>query len=172
MTSQDCSRFQPILAEGIPNEAIAEVYHRLEDEGSLRWLFFEGDCRTVLEFINLVRSPSNIFYIVIDTEEEDLVGIFWLNSRTKINCSLHMSFFKAYFGRSVDIGIEMIRWIFNTFEEYKSLLSFIPTSNRVANKFTKRVGWIKVGTVPNLIVDAQSSQGVSGNMYYITKEEV
>jgi hypothetical protein len=156
----------------MPNEAIAEVYHRLEDEGSLRWLFFEGECKTVIDFISLVKSPRNLFYIIIDSEEDDMVAVFWLNSRTKINCSVHVSFFKNYFRRSVGISKEILAWVFNTFSNYKSLLCFIPINNRVANKFVKRVGWIEVGTVPNLIVDAQSSQGVSGNMYYITQDEV
>lgn len=164
------TRYLPILADGMPDEGIKSVYDKLEEEGSLRWLFFDGCCTSYEQFLSLVRRVD--FYTVVDTKDNSLVSVFWLNGRTGINCTVHTAFFKQYYRRSVKISQELIRWTFEAFPKLESLLCFIPVTNRLANKFVEKVGWIKVGTVPNLIKDAKTSQSIGGDMYYITKGEV
>ena len=172
MTSQVSFRYIPILANGIPNEGIKEVYELLKKEGTLRWLFFAGECKSYKDFLGLVRDASNLVYIVIDIESKELVSIFWLNSRTVINCSVHVAFFKKYFGKATEISKEVLSWLFDELDFLESLLCFIPVTNKLANRFAERVGWIKVGTIPKLIKDDTTSNIVSGNMYYIIKDEV
>lgn len=172
MTSQVCSRYLPILSDGIPDNDLVGVYKQLEEEGSLRWLFFSNECRSPKHFLNIVRDPKNLFYVVVDLEKKDLVCVYWLNSRTDINCSIHISFFKKYFGKTVNISKYLLKQIFKELVTIESLLCFIPETNRLANSFVKKVGWTYAGSVPSLIRDITTLNIVTGNMYYILRKEV
>ena len=172
MTSQVSSRYLPISSEGIPDGDVKDLYDQLEEEGSLRWLFFSNECKSSEEFLALVRDYKNMFYVVVDMKKKELVCVLWLNSRTSINCGFHGAFFKKYFGKSTHIMREVLAWLFKDLGFLESLLCFIPETNRLANRFVNKVGWIKAGTIPKLIKDVKTSELVSGNMYYITKDEV
>lgn len=171
MTSQVSSdRYIYILADAIPDKTIAGIYEKLVEENSVRWLFFSYPCESSKDFIKLVRDKDNLFYIIVDTVEKDLVGVFWLNNRTQINWNIHTAFFKKYYRRSVVIAKEVIKWLFNNITDLESLLCFIPVTNRLANSFVDKVGWNKAGTIPKLIKDTATSDIVAGNMFYITKD--
>jgi len=172
MTSQVSSRFVPILADVMSDEDVTDLYDQLKEEGSLRWLFFSNECKSFEEFLRLVRDTKNLFYVVVDMDKKDLVSVFWLNNRTSVNFSVHVAFFKNYFGESVGISKEVLVWLFKEIDFLESLLCFIPETNRLANRFVERVGWVKAGTIPKLIRDVKTSNIVAGNMYYITKGEV
>jgi L-amino acid N-acyltransferase YncA len=166
------TRYTPILAKALPAEEILTVYHQLVEENTLRWLFFSGECASFEDFVELVRNDNTLFYIVVDMKTKDLVSVFWLNGRTSINCGIHVAFFKKYFGKAVSISKEILKGLFEELKFLESLLCFIPTTNRIANKFAERVGWQRVGTIPKLIRDSKTLDIVSGEMYYLTKDEV
>jgi hypothetical protein len=159
-----------MLASQLPDWVITHVYERLVSQKLNRWLFLSGEVTNEDEFKQLVRSKNALFYFVIDTEEQALAGVFWLNGRTSINCGLHMAVFKEYWGRSVQIGKECLEWVFNAISGLESLLSFIPDTNRSAKQYALKTGWIAVGSVPRLIKDVYTGDIVSGTMFYVTRE--
>lgn len=166
------TRYIPILSTALPEEALVEVYNKLKREGSLRWLFFDGEVLDAASFIKIARDSNNLLYVVVDEEEEDLVCVFWLNGRTSINCTAHGAYFKKYFKRSVNIQKYLIKWVFTNLSELESMIGFIPENNRLAISFAYKTGWTKVGKVPNLIKDITTKESTSGIMFYILRNEV
>jgi len=170
MTSPAC--YEPMLIDLIPTEAIADIYYKLEEENSLHNLFIENDCPTVLDFIALVQSPLNNFYAVLDKASKDLVAIFWVNGKTAISMTIHTAFFKQYFGKAVEVSKQVLPWVFKTYGEIETLLCIVPVTNRIATSFVKRVGWNKVGRIPNFMDAFKQDKIVDGMVYYISKDEV
>lgn len=165
-------RYEPVLATVLPDCVLEGLYEQLDTQGSLRWLFLSGEIETKYDFIKLTRSSNTLLYIVVDTLNNKVTGIFWLNGRTSINCGLHMVVLKEYWGDSITIGKECLIWIFTNTPRLHSLLSFIPSTNRLAIRYAKKTGWNESGTIPELIWDEYSNQSISGTMFYITKQEV
>ena len=135
-------------------------------------LFCESEITSVQEFIDLARNPNTLFYVVIDIDTEDFVCVVWLNGRTTCNCSLHGAFFKGYLRKSVDITRQLLRSFFIEVPNLESIIGFVPKKNRLAIAFGKRVGWTKVGTIPNLITNSKTREAEAGVLFYILKDEV
>ncbi len=127
----------------LPDIVLAKVWLQLNEEGRAQTVFYEGGMKTLADWFEYVKRPSNYFVFIVDAEKKRIVFGAWLN---KISGHIAYSHFFGLGTYSPDMGRMVIRY-------WKSmglpliLIGIIPESNDPAIRLAQNLGYKKVGTI-------------------------
>jgi RimJ/RimL family protein N-acetyltransferase len=162
----------------LPDLYFGGLYRRMKEEGSVHKVFYDGSVQCLADFVKFCKSHVNSFYVLFHGEVKDgnEAGIIWLNgfSFNQRRAYIHFCLFKKLWGNG---SIEAIRWSLAELLglEYEQepifdlLIGFMPVNNRLAIKFSEKVGMITLGILPNAIYDYYEQKRVDAVLTYATR---
>jgi hypothetical protein len=178
MSTPDIRPLPYVTVGGVPtltDRDIARLYQRLDDEGSVRRLFFDGAVRSAADLIGHFKHPGNMCYLV--GYNGDVVGFYWLDNFVQCSCQLHYVFFKAFWGESArTVG----RWVLNEMITQRDIngkycidviIGMVPERNRLAVHYSRQVGMQWIGVIPNYYQNLYSGRHEAALATYYTRKE-
>ena len=148
------------------------MIQEIRDEESFDTVFYEGTIRTDDEFIQLMQCSGNIpVFLFLDNE---CLGFAWLNGATGNMAFAHFGFKRAA-GRkhTIAMGHALMRYWFafpgNDGPLFEFIFGMMPGFNQAATKYVERLGWTKLGSVPQMLKCEYRGGRDSAEIYYISR---
>jgi RimJ/RimL family protein N-acetyltransferase len=156
--------------DGVPtmrDSDIAELYQLTEDAGLS--VFDDGAINNKREFVDYVTSFNVIFMRA--TQAGKLVGYFYLNRIATTTAYAHFMVFPKFWGTiyTMIFGIETMKICL---KEFDTIIGQMPSSNTTALNFVQRLGFHKLGSVPNLLWSESLQAPVEGTLLYMTRGDL
>ena len=146
----------------------------MREHGLDKIVFYSVDELTEDQFLAIMKQPVNLVHVVY--EKDSIVAIVWLNRWGSNYAFAHFCCFPEIWGtRSLDaIRLSLHHW-FNFQKDDRQLLDVImgeiPAVNIKAIKFTERLGFTNMGTVPEIRYGDNDTKKVGATFLYLTRED-
>lgn len=153
---------------------VRSLWERMEAEGKSR--FFSGSIyfKNADDFLREMKYNSNMFYLV--TCSGNNAGCFWLNYFQEKFCQVHYFFFREYWGKTREIGIEVFDQILSWEDDQgyalDMLIGLLDKKNSLAIKLAEKCGWQKSGELPMAKYDSNTKQSRPGIVMCLTRENL
>lgn len=154
----------------ISDEHMEWVFTRMLKCRLVKRTFPAATILTHADWITMVKSPANI--VCIATNIETVVAVAWLNGFNRNHAWGHFCFFPEAWGKSVDVGRQIVKRWFSQIEKLDVILGRTPSDNRLAIKFAKRLGMTESGTLPMIGFDTFKNQKTDVVLSYIKRGEI
>ena len=142
------------------DEFLETVFDKMVDQKLLKTTFWEGSITNEAQFVGMVKNSNN--HVVFFLEDDDCVGFAWLSAVTSNYAFAHFCLFREMWGRSVKIGKDCMDYWFSWPGDGGPLLDVIvgimPGVNKPAHKYVEKLGWIRLGIIPNMFRDKERNQ--------------
>lgn len=133
---------------------LKEIFTGMLKGGFVETVFYGGDVMTHADFVAFARSDFNHFYAM--TFNGEIEACAWLNSFEGRTARVHFSSLHGCKpGHSVKHGINFTRWVLSAPDPanpeinwLNTLCGLTPASNRLALRFIKRLGFKRLGEIP------------------------
>jgi len=146
----------------IPDIILGLVWEKLEGNGKIEDLFYEGGMRTALEFIEFFQDPNRFLTLGVDADSKQVIAFGFLTNFDSGKAYVHFSFideFREELGEMIiDFWRQMVDGKGNKVLDV--LIGITPESYRVVIPIIKKWGFQVVGTIPLIC-----------NMFYKNKKE-
>jgi hypothetical protein len=175
--------------DGVPSfkdSEIAEWFHRIKAEETLRWLFFDGSVTTAEELVRVVKAGGSFWFTVwtgrqnAEGEGEgvklEMAGFFWISNFMGNSAYFHYVIYKKFWGtESRKIGRAVLNCIFGIgaadhMPMVGQLLGLTPINNVPAVRYAREAGFEMVGKIPGVYYDIYENKAVDGVLRYINRE--
>jgi len=136
---------------------IAELYDRMEKDGSAEAVFYDRSVQNRSGFVALMRSPGTYLYVIIAEDVvgvTDMIGIVWLNRVERKRAFMHFCPFSNVWGeKSVEMGKETVRRLINMKAGKGEYLfdvfyGIVPVANARAIKYAEACGGKVICSLP------------------------
>lgn len=165
---------------GLTDEQAAGLYLLLKKDGLLSYYFHES-MPSLTGFLQMVASPSNIFYGCFlgreDSESVDIVGLVsgsnYVRSAAGGKADACMIFLKSVHRHDSSLALEFVEMVLDdAFEnEHLNLIALyaaIPAPNLASIRFMRRIGFEQYGIAPKFCT--WEGVAVDAVMAALTKE--
>lgn len=138
----------------IPDDVLANLFFRIEADGLVEGVFFDGSIHDWRTFIQAVKSPQNI--CIFFFHENIPMAFAWLNGLARHTAFAHFCVLRHAWGAHAD---EMGKMALNYWMSWdgeakiQTIMGTIPTQNRRALAYVRRIGFERCGTIPGLLKD-------------------
>jgi hypothetical protein len=143
---------------------ITRYYDSLEEDGVLSKCFHDIAVESVQDFTDVVFNPQNLFYLIVDMEDGSFtpVGHAMLTNFYGKAAMVHFSIIKARWGQEARrIAEESLNQVSRIIP---NLIGIIPTSNRIALAFARRMGFKELATLKGVCYMAKTDTYEDGVM--------
>lgn len=160
----------------LPDRQLLVIYLKLLKHRLVDKVFIMGEISTPDKFIAMIKNPRNVFNVVIN-EENEYMGLMWLNRWGFNHAFVHHCFFPEAWGKhTVEIGKMVLKYWFGMKKDNGEpildvLMGKTPENNRLAVRFIKKMGFTIIGTVPTIYFDAKLKKKIGAIFSYIRREE-
>jgi len=140
------------LKWNIQSEIIKKIWDKLAEEGLHTIVFYDADIRNRDQFLEFMQMPTNLPLIIFANKQ--IAGFAWLNSVSAKFAFSHFAFFKSSWGKFTDeIGKKVLDYWFSIPDDdgsqlFDTLIGAVPEFNQRAIKYAERIGYTKLGTIP------------------------
>lgn len=135
------------------DDIMVSIYETLKTDGTADTVFYDGKIQDAFDFIEMMKSINNLAVIVLS--DEDISGIAWINSLSDNRAFAHFAFFKKVWGRTEEIGKELLSYWLSIPGQSGYLLDIImglvPSFNTRAHQFVERLGLKRLGEIPHIV---------------------
>jgi len=157
----------------IPDNMMIDLFNQMKELGLTESLFYSGEVKTSEDFLKLIKSKHNVVNVVMD--DDTIVFISWLNDFSRNSAFAHFCAFPEIWGNgSVEIGKSVIKYWFDFKKNGEPLLDVIigkvPTVNKRAINYIKRLGLTILGDIPLLAHGPDKDKKVGDTIAYIIRE--
>jgi RimJ/RimL family protein N-acetyltransferase len=136
----------------IPDERLKDIYNRMANEGTLSTVFYGSQINSEADFINFFKNGSN--FICVAFLDKEMCGFTWINSLNETYAFMHFCFFKEFWGKRMEgIGKACFDY-YKSWNRFKVFIGMIPDFNKRAIKFAKRMGYVELGTIPEMVKES------------------
>jgi len=138
-------------ARVIPDSLVKWMWEAMEADGA-GWVLFGGDPFDADKFLKMMKSPNNLPVFVFRQGGQKPIGVAWVNGINKNYCFAHFFFLKESWGKeSLDAGRTITRYWLSIGEcMFKVIIGNIPSVNRKAVHYVKKLGWTVLGEIPHM----------------------
>ena len=154
---------------------LGKVFRRIVMEGTVHKVFYDDSVRNTTEFIDfLKRDDHSVFFVKFKGEH---VGFFWLSPFIQKSAFINYCFYKTFWGKeTLKISQTCLDYILhekNAYGEYviDVLLGLTPANNKLALRFSKKIGMTVLGKVPGLITYCRHNNTVAGVLSYKRRDK-
>jgi hypothetical protein len=168
-------RYKPFLvlrnrdgSLNVPDEILAAIWENMQAQGKDKIVFYNGHIKTLFDWISFVHDPSNHFVLVMDTEEEAICGVTWINCLEDRAAKLHFCIIGPYkrgMGEAAMQVYDSYKWTDGT-PLLQLLIGLTPECYESALKLVKMMGFKVVGTIPDACYLAYEDRRVGGVVTY------
>jgi hypothetical protein len=147
------------------------VFDEMIVEGLVSAVFAGTNVSTSEDFRKMMRHPSNIPVFVVDGQQ--CIGFAWLNGVGGTHAYGHFCTFPNEAMSAVEMG-EMVMgywWSLGGPDNYALdvILGTIPAFNQRAVAFIQKVGFVKLGEIPNLFSNPMTKERWPAVILYCTR---
>ena len=143
------------------------IWDQLVAEGHYETVFYEGTIKDADDFVRMLQLPSTV--VVVALRGSRAAGIAYLNGFTGNQAYGHFCFLRAACGTADEIGREIVAyWTKALGVEF--VMGVVPGFNQRAMDFVQRIGFKRVGAVPDMIKSAYRPDRVAANIFYYRGE--
>lgn len=148
----------------LPEWILESIAEQCLAEGSLQTVFYSGAVKTPEQFVKRMQEPANLPLFVFSGKEP--IGFGWLNGVAGGHAFAHFCFLKrAWGGDSYRAGrLALKYWL--SFPTIHVLLGVIPEANEHAIHYAVRQGFVRVGSIPKMVVNPAGDREAAAILYY------
>ena len=151
---------------------MGNLFDVMKELGLADIVFANGTIQTSLEWLQFIKHKSNVVHVVGNEKEIELVA--WLNSIRHNYAFAHFCCLPSTWGKnSVEIGKMSLQYWFEDLKQddwqLDVVLGQIPAWNIKAIEYTKKVGMVGLGIVPD-IKYKRNDKATGAYFCYITRE--
>jgi hypothetical protein len=129
----------------ISDETLIYIWKRIEEEGKIEQLFYDGSVTNIQEWLNFIKQPGMFPIIVWDNINNQIVHILWLKDAFDCSAWIHHCAVGNYRRGVWEASLE--HW--QRFDSLKLLLGLTPKTNKKAVKILKGIcKFTIVGEIP------------------------
>lgn len=166
--------------DGVPtfrDSSIMEMFDKMERDGTVDSVFFDGSVRTREEFLRRMRQPGIQLYGVFVKDSDVPVGFIWMEMFGKRTARGHFCAFSEYWGDAYKIGHEILVILLSMRDSdgnyvLDAIYGFTPKDNTLALGALEAAGFKVAGTLPNAFYYESLDRACDGVMMYFTREEI
>lgn len=154
----------------IPDEVLAFVWSRIEENGKIEELFYEGGMRTPSEFIEFFRNPDKFLVLGVNTETKEIKAFGFLSGFDTNKAYAHFSFINGYVPGVGEMIIDFWRKMESENGErfLDVLIGITPESYTTVLKIIQKWGFNIVGTIPMICNMNYKNKKEGGVISYLT----
>lgn len=162
-------------AHEVGAQGLGRLWRRLEREGAVRTLFYDGGVRSEHEFARFALNPARLFYAVL--VEGRPAALFWLDNWTGQAAFIHFAVLRRAWGRAARIiGRYVTAWLLRAEREgggplVRTLIGLTPDTHPLAVRFARDIGFSILGRVPHALTLADG-RAAAAIVSTLTREEV
>lgn len=147
----------------ISDETLIYIWKRIEDEGKVETLFYDGSVKNIQEWLNFIKQPGVFPIILWDDLKKKIAHIIWLKDAFDVSAWIHHCAIGNY-QRGV-WEAALTHW--RKFDHLKMLLGLTPKTNGKAVKILKNIcKFTIVGEIPNTCNMVYQGERVPGILSY------
>ncbi len=138
----------------IPDDMIEKSWARALEQGLSLRVF--GANKPFPEILGMLKSRGNLPVFLFERGRPEPIGWAWLNGLSQRYAFAHFLFLRESWGKhTMDMGRALVRYWFALGDPplLDVLIGNIPSSNKSAIGFVKRLGWSVVGEIPHMAYD-------------------
>lgn len=128
-------------------EWMVRLWDRLEAEGKIPFLFYDGETRDRQDYIEFMASPDVYSYVAYDKTGRVPLATYFVNDFIGLSCKMHFCFLDAGIEHKYAIGVETCNFLLRA-GGIAALIGITPKPFRHAWQFALRVGFTKMGVLP------------------------
>lgn len=156
----------------VPDSDIKRLFKRTEDDGLVPIVFCDDSITTAGHFINMAKFRGTMFFLIMDGTET--IGYTWLNRIENRMARNHFCVFKAYWGKTLEIGKWVLAKLINAKDKngkycFDLFTGLVPVWNERAVNFALKCGGKTHGTIPNAIWNNAKKQSEDAVLIYHTR---
>ena len=134
----------------LPENFVRAAYQQIKSEGRADTVFWEGTVPSEDVLVDVMQRKSNVAVFLL--RDKELLGIAWLNGFQGSNAFGHFCFMReaSKSQSTVAMGRAIVDyWL--SFPTVDFVLGIVPSFNNRAMRFVQKIGFIKVGAIPNMM---------------------
>jgi hypothetical protein len=168
------------VIDGIPtfnDSFIKSIFDRMEGEQLVDTVFYDGEVKTPEDFLHMMKHGINNLFVIAKNDRSDIGGIVWLNNFQSRSGCFHFCFFENIKGlEALDVGEYASFFVLNLKNKngdylFDVLTGVVPDFNRSARNWCLRVGYKKVGVVPQGVYIASLKKSIKAHIFYAERSE-
>ena len=139
----------------IGEHEVLKVYYKALDQGLIDTVFWDGSLPDERAFLWMCQHPHNIVAFATN-EQLTAIGFAWLSSMVGSYAFAHFCMFKDVWGEDAEtLGRLYVDYWFSLSGSegplFDTLLGAIPGFNKLAHNYVERIGFQRLGTIPNML---------------------
>lgn len=153
----------------LPDEFIFSVAIKAQMSGVMTRVFYDGSVSQPKDFLAAMQNKTN--YPVFGFHKGEPIGWAWLNGLAETHAQVHFCTLPSAGAKLALKGAKaaLLYW-FTAMPNLRVITGFTPANNLVAVKFIERVGFKRVGDIPNMLVDAYTGESVDAVLSYYERD--
>lgn len=137
---------------------LKDIFTGMQRGGYIPSVFYGGEVTTHRDFVKFATADFNHFYAL--AYEGTIEACAWLNSFEGRTARVHFSSLPGCpMGHTVKHGINFTRWVLHAPDPacpdinwLNTLCGVTPASNKLALRFIKRLGFVRMGEIPEAYI--------------------
>lgn len=177
--SEATERYHFVECTTLRNTFVEEYWEALLRSGRLRWRFPEVRNPTLKDVADLIGFPYARTFLAYDALFDRVAGETTVERLNGLSTMVHLSIHPSYYG---DDAVEMARagarFLFSNLthpegRNLTTLIGLIPESNRLAQRFTEKVGYERKTILTNAFILANNDNKLdNGILFQLTSESI
>ena len=147
-------------ARTLPDSFIEDVFTEMVVEGLVSSVFATTLVKDSGDFLKMMKSPSNVPVFALSGDR--CIGFSWLNNVGVTNAFGHFCYFPNQEFTAMEWGRKVMDywWSLKGTKGYALdvLLGSIPAFNQRAVAFIQKLGFVKLGEIPNLFINPMTGE--------------
>lgn len=150
----------------LPDHFVVSVFRQIKQEKNFELVFYEGQIRSEDDFLSMMKSPANAPVFLL--RNGVAAGVAWLNGFSANLAYGHFCFLAADDRDTVKMGKSIVSyWL--SFPQLEFVMGVIPSFNRRAIEFVKKLGFKEVGDVPQMIKNTYGEDRAAAVILYLSR---
>lgn len=151
----------------ISDSFIEEVFTEMVVQGLVSTVFAGTTIKDSDDFLEMLKSPANVPVFALVGEQ--CVAVCWLNSIGLNHAYGHFCYFYHPDAPAVDVGKKVMDYWWSLCSDSISLdviLGAIPVFNQRAIAFIQKLGFVKLGEIPNIFMNPNTGEKWASAVLY------
>jgi len=162
--------------DGIPtlrDSFIRGLFERMQKEGLVERVFYDGSVRTPHDFLNMMKFGKNSLSVI--EYDGAVAGCCWLNNFDMRRAEFHFCFFENLRGTdAVDIGKEVVTDLLYLDDVsgnplFDLLFGMTDVNNVPAVRWCEAMGFDSLGIMPSALWNAELKKSVPAHIWYVER---
>lgn len=125
-------------------------------------MFYEGTIKTADDFLAMLKSPATVAVFALDGTKA--AGLAYLNQFQGNQAFGHFCFMRG--SDAETIGREIVHNYWCKALGIEFVMGVVPGFNKRAMDFVQRIGFTRVGSIPDMIKSVYRPDRASANIFY------